>query len=136
MSGGEIASVFILGLLLGAYTAWQIVFYLLNEKFKRTVNSKCMNCKHFKECFGRWKKSRDDGTCKLYMEGEEQKMRTNPESVFYVIKRPGETFVFRNKSQAEEKKRAFKILFGIDVEIKVMKQSTIEELLGMEVSHG
>lgn len=76
--------------------------------------------------------------------------RTNPENVFYVIERQNRTFVFRNKNQAAEKKKAFKTLLNIDVEIKVMKQSTIEELLGieaviektpaekvkMEVSHG
>ena len=76
--------------------------------------------------------------------------RTNPENVLYVIERKNRTFVIRKKSQAEEKKKAFKTLLNIDVEIKVMKQSTIEELLGieaviektpaekvkMEVSHG
>lgn len=58
--------------------------------------------------------------------------RTNPENVFYVIERQNRTFVFRNKNQAAEKKKAFKTLLNIDVEIKVMKQSTIEELLGIE----
>ena len=91
------------------------------------------------------------GICKLYTEESEvQQMRSNPENVFYVIERQNRTFVFKNKTQAEEKKKAFKTLLNIDVEIKVMKQSTIEELLGieaviektpaekvkMEVSHG
>lgn len=66
MSTGEIIALIIVGLLMGFSIGAQVIAYLLEDRFKKTLNSECVNCKHLKECLGHWRKNKDNGKCKLF----------------------------------------------------------------------
>jgi len=81
MTEAEVIITSLICLLGGGLIGVQIGMILIHEKIKKRLNSKCANCKHFKQCLGFWEKLDDEGNCRIYSEGEPEKIKTLEEKL-------------------------------------------------------
>ena len=90
MTEGQIVVLFMFGFFGGILIGLQFGICIAYDKLKKRLNSKCSECKHFKQCLGFWEKKKDNGECRLFTEekseyskeeGLEEKSESSKENV-------------------------------------------------------